>query len=529
MFTSFWDEAIIAIFFFYGLAFYSLGLALLVESGRASELGFARSMRLLAGFGLLHGYHEWFDMFERGMALYYDRTFPLWLVWLRLAVLGGSFVALLAFGEHLLQREGIRTTWRMTISALAAYAVASILVRLVYNLDDRAWAQAVDVLARYILGVPGAVLACWALWKQRAIFRKRGMGRFVQGLTLAALSLALYGIVGQVFTGQSVVFLSTVLNAELFRRVTGFPVQLFRAAMATLLAFAMLRVLRALEVENEQRLEAAKRAKLEAERRSREALARLNAELQAANEETARLLREVQRRDALRGELLQRITTAQENERKRIARELHDGPCQTLSGLALGLRGTVSLVPASCESATQRLAELETMATASLGELRHLINNLRPPQLDDMGLVAALRWQIESMGKRGVLRARLEVLGEPYPLPTEVETTLFRITQEALTNVVKHAQTDRAWVTLDFRDGPTLTVRDEGVGFDPSAIFQTGEPRMAWGLVGMQERANLVNATLELQSAPGQGTTLSVRLHLPNSQELDHADSRAHH
>ena len=528
MSAAFWDDAIIAIFFFYGLAFYSLGLALLVESGRASELGFARSMRLLAGFGLLHGYHEWFDMFERGMELYYGRAFPLWLVWLRLAVLGGSFVALLAFGEHLLQRDGAATTWRITLGAIGVYALASVLVRLAYDLDDRAWAQATDVLARYILGVPGATLACWALWKQRSIFRKRGMGRFVQGLTLAALALALYGVVGQVFTGESVVFPSNVLNAALFRRVTGFPVQLFRAAMATLLAFSMIRVLRALEVENQQRLEAAKRAKLEAERRSREALARLNAELQAANEETARLLREVQRRDALRGELLQRITTAQENERKRIARELHDGPCQTLTGLALGLRGTASLVPPNCEAATQRLAELEAMATASLGELRHLINNLRPPQLDDMGLVAALRWQIENMSKRGVLHARMEVLGEPYPLPPEVETTLFRITQEALTNVVKHAQTDRAWVTLDFRNGPTLTVRDEGVGFDPSAVFQAGEPRMAWGLVGMQERAHLVNATLDLRSAPEEGTTLTVCLHLPKAEEADHADSRAH-
>jgi signal transduction histidine kinase len=395
---------------------------------------------------------------------------------------------------------------------------------LVYKLDDPAWAQAADVLARYILGVPGAALACWALWKQRSIFRKRGMERFVQGLTLAALALALYGVVGQVFTGESVVFPSTVLNAALFRRVTSFPVQLFRAAMATLLAFAMIRVLRALEVENEQRLESAERAKLEAERRSRGELARLNAELQAANEETARLLREVQRRDALRGELLQRITTAQENERKRIARELHDGPCQTLSGLALGLRGTVRLVPGECGSAIQRLTELETMATASLGELRHLINNLRPPQLDDMGLVAALRWQIATMSKRDALHARLEVLGEPYALPPEVETTLFRITQEALTNVVKHAQTDRAWVTLDFRDGPTLTVRDEGVGFNLAAVFQVSEPRMAWGLVGMRERAHLVNATLTLRSAPGQGTTLTVRLHLTNAPEANHAN-----
>ncbi len=173
MSAEIWDKAIIGIFFFYGLAFYLLGLGLLVSFGRASELGLARSMRLLAGFGLLHGCHEWLDMFERELALHYHASFPCGYSYTRLALLVASFLALTAFGEHLLARRAANEfTWRITIVAALFYVFSAVAVQLVYRLDDREWARGADVLARYILGMPGAVVACIALLQQRAIFRK---------------------------------------------------------------------------------------------------------------------------------------------------------------------------------------------------------------------------------------------------------------------------------------------------------------------------------------------------------------------
>ena len=251
---NFWDETLIVIFFLYGLAFYSMGLALLVESGRASELGFARSMRLLAGFGLLHGVHEWIDM--AGLAIFRDQTLHLWLWWLRVAILVTSFLALLAFAEHLLTRERDqhKPMWRLTVGTAIWYAISCIVVRITYQLDDAAWLQSCDVLARYILGIPSGTLACLALWRQRAIFREQGMERFVRDLTIAALALALYGIVGQLFTGASAIFPSMLINSDLFFQFTRFPIQLFRAVLAAVVAISMIRVLRALEVENQQRL-----------------------------------------------------------------------------------------------------------------------------------------------------------------------------------------------------------------------------------------------------------------------------------
>ena len=522
MFSLPWDEALIIIFFFYGLAFFSMGLALFVESDRASELGFARSMRLLSAFGFLHGIHEWLDMTAQGVAYYHHQPLYDWLHWIKLAILVTSFVALLLFGEQLLthSRPARKPIWRLTLAAVIWYTVSCIFVRTSYHLDDMAWMNAADVLARYILGIPSGLLACWTLWQERLIFRERGMDLYVRDLTIAGLSLALYGIIGQFITRPSVIFPSNIINSDVFLQLIGFPIQLFRALMATIVAISMIRVLRSLEFESEQRLNSLEHARLETEIMSHGELARLNTELQVANQETERLLKEVQQRDAVRGELLQRITTAQESERKRIARELHDGTGQALTGLALGLRGLAVQMGKTSDSLTKRLGVLEAMATDSLGELHHLINDMRPPQLDDIGLVAALRWLTERFEDRDKPSLKLEIIGDGYTLPSEIETTLFRIAQEGLTNAIKHAHANHIWITLNFEDGPSLCIRDDGVGFDTKTPTNPSRVRTAWGIVGMQERSNLINATFTVDSKIGEGTAFTVHLSDPKPQEL---------
>ena len=327
MSSTFWGDGLFLIYFAYGLAFYSLGLALLVESGRTSELSLVRTMRLLAAFGLLHGLHEWLDLLDLNLERHYDIVFPHWAAWLRLSLLVASFLALLAFGEGLLKYAPHHKTpsWWLTIGALGWYTVSAIAVRLLYNLDDAAWLEVACNLARYVIGVPGALLACVGLWRQRTIFRERGMGLFAKDLTLAAIAIALYGVVGQFITAESRIFPSNIIHQDLFFDVFGFPIQLFRTVVAAIVAVSMIRVLQAFEIENRQRIEAI-------ERRGRE-------ELSQANKEVEHLLEEVQRREMLRGALLQRTTAAQEAERQRIARELHDDTGQALTGLAMGLRG----------------------------------------------------------------------------------------------------------------------------------------------------------------------------------------------
>jgi len=206
-------------------------------------------------------------------------------------------------------------------------------------------------------------------------------------------------------------------------------------------------------------------------------------------------------RDALR-----RVVSAQELERRRLARELHDETGQALTSILLGLK---SLEDAGSESelaeSTSRLREL---VVTTLQDVRRLAVELRPKALDDFGLVPALERLVETFREQTGIEVDLEPrLGEER-LPSDVETTLYRITQEALTNVVKHAHAKRVSIVLTRRDGSiSAVIEDDGQGFQERQGSGNG-----LGLLGMQERVALVDGRLSVESSPGSGTTLSVEV-----------------
>ena len=502
-----------------------MGFALLVESGRASELGFARSMRLLAGFGLLHGIHHWIDFIAALLRFYNGSALPLWLAWVQIAFLVASFIALLAFGEHLRaldRRDDMRTP--LILLAVVWYAASCIFVQISNGLDEQNWIIVCNVLARYVLGIPATLLAGLVLYRQRKIVENAEMRRFTINFTIAAVSIILYGLFGQVFVPQTDIFPANIINNELFMNTFGFPIQILRAIAAVIIAGSMISALRVLEIENQQRLERIKAERRETEHRSRAELSRLNASLQASEAEARQLLVELRKRDTLRTEFLQQVTVAQESERKRIARELHDGTGQMFTGLALGLRGLGAQVYKNPDLVVQRLSDLETMATTAIGELRTLIQDLRPPQLDDMGLIPAIRSMLKRFDGDQGPNFELTVIGDPYPLSSEVETILFRIIQESITNITKHANASNATVCIEFGDGMTVCVSDDGVGCQPANVLSTTSAHTAWGLRGIEERANLINATWSFESKPNEGT--QVKVHVPKAvQEVSEDDN----
>jgi signal transduction histidine kinase len=165
----------------------------------------------------------------------------------------------------------------------------------------------------------------------------------------------------------------------------------------------------------------------------------------------AERLEEAQRRENMYGELLRRVVEAQETERQRVARELHDETGQALTAIGLGLRGATTILHQDAEKAALNLRKLEGMVAASLNELQRLIADLRPSHLDDLGLPAALRWYCNALKDRVGLVVKFEIQGQSCELPSEVKIALFRVAQEALTNVVKHAQAKSASVFLCYQ------------------------------------------------------------------------------
>ncbi len=702
--SSFLVRNIVAVFFFYGLAFFSLGLALALAGRRASKSKFARAIPAFAGFGIVHGSHEWFEMFQKIAAFTSGHVPTIVEEAIRLVVLAVSFLMLSAFGMLLLRPDPTeRRRVYLPLLGMASLWILSTLAGLaLFELSADDVIILADTLARYCLGIPGALLGAWALMLQQRTFRQQGMPKFGRDLVWCATALLLYGVAGQLFVRPSPLAISTTLNSTVFLRWFGIPVQLFRAIMATTLAVFMVQALNAFDLEtkrqvaeaNEARLRA-QAAALDAERRVTQETERLNEKLRLRTQELSLLLdlsnlmvapislpdrlnsvleeivhslgfpdagaillssgqtgamqvqastgftrsgnsddqekqcaravelaercvanglilcrhldgsvfefspeelperaecpdyrspavtvavslaphqrvigsivldqtehRETQgltvdefvlvlgvaqqlglsienallhleakEREKRLAELLREIVGAQEAERQRIARELHDATGQSLTAVALGLRSVEKLLVTDPSSVSrQQVQELISFSTDALGELRQIIEDLRPSQLDDLGLVAALQWYAQQFERRYEISTNLSVEGRRIRLPSEFETVLFRVTQEALTNVAKHSRASRADVVLEI--SPTraqVTIKDNGRGFDPAETIQRDQPA-GWGLVGIQERALLLGGECEIESKPGSGTCIRVSVPLVAEAEGVQEDTAA--
>jgi two-component system CheB/CheR fusion protein len=220
-----------------------------------------------------------------------------------------------------------------------------------------------------------------------------------------------------------------------------------------------------------------------------------------------------------RQQLLQQLVTAQEEERRHIARELHDQLAQDLTGLILGLKALQDSAHDNGQSA-ERIAQLQKMAVDIAREVRGLAVQLRPSVLDDLGLALALSNYVEQWSARANVGVDLHTSGlEGQRLPLAVETTLYRLVQEALTNVLKHAGAAEVSVIIErHADEVRLIVEDDGRGFSTPLPSDPALPARL-GLLGMQERVTLLNGTLTIESAPGSGATIFARIPLPHDEQ----------
>ncbi|NJN82792.1 MAG: HAMP domain-containing sensor histidine kinase [Caldilineaceae bacterium] len=222
--------------------------------------------------------------------------------------------------------------------------------------------------------------------------------------------------------------------------------------------------------------------------------------------ETFNRMLDAQEANARRMQQLSRqILQAQEDERQRLARELHDEAAQALTGLLVHLR--LLERAHTPEEAQQRVLELRTLTAQALEDVRRVALDLRPTILDDLGLAAALEWRVDEVNKMDGVSATFEASGLEQRLARELELVLYRIGQEALSNVVRHAQAQHVAVMLiRHADRVVLRVVDDGIGYDPAALRSGVHHGL--GLVGMGERIAMVNGGLTVESRPGQGVTI---------------------
>lgn len=232
--------------------------------------------------------------------------------------------------------------------------------------------------------------------------------------------------------------------------------------------------------------------------------------LRESDREREELLQQLKEKEEMRLQLLEKLITAQEEERKRISRELHDETSQALTSLMVNLKVLES--EASFGDAGDRLQEMRQVVAETLDEVHHLARDLRPSVLDDLGLVPALERYVREYGQTYGIEADFHNMGfNGQRVSAPAEVSLYRIIQEALTNVAKYAKAQTVSVLLNWReDWVSAIVEDDGIGFDPKKV--TTSPSHGLGLFGMQERATLLGGSLRIESQPGYGTTIFIKV-----------------
>jgi signal transduction histidine kinase len=212
-----------------------------------------------------------------------------------------------------------------------------------------------------------------------------------------------------------------------------------------------------------------------------------------------------------RGELLKHLITAQEDERKRLARELHDDLGQALGALALQTEAIEQLIDKNPEGAINQLDLTRDLITDTTDRMYELILALRPSTLDDLGLVAALQTQAERFLNGSGIDFELNADGLTGRLEPEMETTLYRIYQEALNNVRRHSGAKKVSISISMSDGFLVSeIQDDGRGFDLSRYNSSNDDHHAWGLLGIKERVSQWGGEVEIITKPGRGTLIHL-------------------
>lgn len=448
------------IVFIYGQVFFVMGLAIALQSRRYSRLDLARSLQWLAAFGIIHGLHEWGDLFIPLQASYLDQPAIRALQIIHLVSLGASYACLFHFGIALLHTqipERIQNfALGLPLLVLLAWGIITFFVLLPQSADYLEWWRISNALARYFIGFPASLLAAYGLRRQ-AVDRIAPLGapHILQSLRVAGVALALYAIFGGLIPPPVPFFPGNVLNTVTFWEVTGVPVLLFRSAIGFVLAISIIRALEIFNLETERRIESMEQQQI--------------------------------------------LTT----ERDRIGRELHDGAIQMVYTAGLLVESARNHTDAGTPIAT-RLDKAVTLLQDAIAALRRNLGELRAAPASG-SLADALLQLANDPRFASFIEVKIN-LGELHceGIADYRADHIAAIVNEALSNVVRHAHARHAAIDARCENGRlVVTIQDDGVGLP--ANVQAG-----YGLRNMRDRARLLGGQLDVTAAPRHGTLVTL-------------------
>lgn len=447
------------IYFGYGLVFFILGFAIILQTRQSSRLDFARSLRWLAAFGIAHAFHEWGDVFIPIQAEYLSREIIRILYILHLVLLAVSYVFLFEFGLALLYtgKRGRWFHWVTTILFIGWFVALISLIPPTIS-DERLWRYPTDALARYFIGFPGGILAAYAL-RHHTMMRIKPLNvpKIVLTLKVAGIALAAYALFGGLVPPPVDFFPGNIINRETFTDFVGIPPLVFRSLTGLVIAIAVIRALEIFDVETERRIE----------------------------------------------ELEQhQIVTA---EREHLARELHDGAIQKVYTAGLLVESAFHLADTDSEIG-KRLNKSVIVLNDAIADLRRNLSELHAGSATSSESLLTLFRQIADdphYTSMVNIELGIEVLENRRISPIR-SSHVFAIVNEALANIVRHAQAKNVKIlTCDIGAHLEIEIKDDGIGI-PS------EPKAGYGLRNMRDRSRLLNGNLQFTNNKGTTVTLTI-------------------
>jgi len=501
------------IYLFYGSCFISTGILIFAQPKKNSAFKFAEIVWLLAVFALIHGFTEWLNL----LSFIHADNAQIQLLSLISLIL--SYCFLFEFGMRILiiseniSKNGLsryfKWYWLLIVFTFVFFIRIDTSVKFLYK---------GEILARYLLGLPGSFLtgAGFFLYYRHEKYALKHLN-VDKYFLLAGISFWIYGILAGIVVPKGNFFPSNLFNSDNFYSMIGIPVQVFRAGAAPSIALAIVGIIRLFNKEtNNELLRYNKQLEGMVTDRTQK-LMNINVQL----EDEIKIHKKMEQQLHL---LTSRMFSIKEDERVMISREIHDELGQIMTRLKIDLSLLMEdMLESKCDKVyMEKLKSLSGYIDRIFKRIKDIAKFLRPKELDSLGLISAIKTYINDFQKHTGISCSLQYLlncdERDIKFDDTTEIAIFRIIQEALTNIVRHSKANEACVIIENSIGfLRFSIKDNGRGISDSEISESG----SLGLLGMKERAHMIGGEMNIVSAKDNGAVITLSIPLGDISEYD--------